>query len=199
MPTQLDTLTLAQSIMASAARFGLARSEAPEDAIQALFLVTRAAHLLALHKLQRARTGFPATIQALLSQPDPAIEVARDAFIEPRDFICFVDLLDLLSEESLPCAAPRLHRGWQDKKQSCRGARKNTAASVGFSLDGKERDALLKGWALQSRFFFMPPPLQLSTDQIKRSLPPLLGLARRLAPEEIAEEIIRVAEEIMGS
>ncbi len=199
MSLQRDPLTMAKTILASAARSGLGRSDQPEDLMQALLLSTRAAHLLALHKIQAVRAKFPATLQALLSQPDPAIEVTRDAFTEPRDFICFDDLLDLLSAEALPCTAPRLHRGWQDKKQSCRDARKITAGAVGLSLQPDERDALLEGWALQNRFFFMPPPLQLSADQVVRCLPPVLGLIKRLAPDELADEIAHSLEEIMKS
>ena len=142
----------------------------------------RSAQLLAVARLMPARDRYAATNQMLFQEPEPEIVVARDALVEEGDFLRFADLLDLLSEESLPCVASRLHRGWQDRVQSCREARRISQEAVGLALGPEERAALLSGLAVANRVFRIPPPLDLDAKRGAAGFDALLRLINRLAP-----------------
>jgi hypothetical protein len=181
-----DAVTGALELLLVVDRYGLAR---PDDALSratTLEVLMRSAQLLAVAALRSVRDSYPATNQFLFQEPEAEIVVARDALVDGGDFLRFADLLDLLSEESLPCVASRLHRGWQDRVQSCREARRVSQEAAGFSLGPEERAALLSGLAVANRVFRIPPPLDLDAKRGAAGFDALLRLIERLAPSDQA-------------
>lgn len=176
----MDAKLIAEGLLAGLARTRLAESEDPLEIVQALALRIRAALLLGLERIAAVAGEFPATIQALMSVPAESIEAARDALIQPQDYLGFIDLLDLLSDDSLDCVSPRLHRGWQDKKQSCLDARRLSRGAVGFALDAARRESLLLALAIYQRVFCVPPPVQLVIEDARAALKAVGGLIDRL-------------------
>jgi hypothetical protein len=196
--TDLDTRAMAANMIAGIAKSGLAASSEPLEVAQALAMAIRAAQLHCLGRLARVVSGFPATIQALMTLPEPGIDTDRDALAESQDFLGFLDMLDLLSGELLECLAPRLHRGWQDKVQSCRAARLLTLEAVGFELDEEQRASLLSALACVNRVFVVPPPVRLSPDEVREALEAVLGLIARLASDdaECSRALGRIRDQI---
>jgi hypothetical protein len=184
MTTDLDERAAAERLLAAAEQSGLACTDAPVGLVAVLELVSRAATLLVLDRIRQRAGSYPSSLQTLLSRPEPDVQVERDAALDAADFLGWRDGIDLLSQQTLPCVAPRLHRGWQDKRQSCRQARRITHDAVGFSLDAEQRDGLLRGLALRNRVFVAPPPARLSAAELRASLRVLVELTERLAPDD---------------
>ena len=159
-----------------------ARKRADSDLValcEAIDLGVRAAEILAIHKLQDAKEKFPATIVAQLEIPDPEVDVERDAAARPR-MLRFSDVLDLLSAEELECVSPRLHRGWEDRRFSCRRSRSAAQESLGITLEREEREKLLLLSAYRNRIFRDPPPVRIRTADVLASLDPLSRFVERL-------------------
>jgi hypothetical protein len=167
-----------EELLRSLERTGLVGSDAPLELATALLLAGRAAQLQLLEAVQREAGGLPAPIQALLALPAPGLAPERDALADPAEALLLEDLIDLVSLEETPCIAPRLHRGWQDRRQSCREARRRCGAAVGLSLDAARRAALLEALALIKRVFQLPPPLALEAAALRRGLTALLELCQ---------------------
>ena len=146
---------------------------------ESLDLGLRAAEILAVHKLRPIKSEFPATIGLLLDAPDPVVEAYRDAINVPPS-LSFSDLLDLLSEESLDCVGPALHRGWEDRVFSCRRSRKTAQEAIGFDLARDQRERLLLLSAYRNRIFRTPPPVTLVPAEILASFGDLESLIDRL-------------------
>ncbi len=180
----LDSKVVAETLLASLAEAKLAASGSDLDVAQAIAVAIRAAHVLGVEQLGAISESFPASIRALLTVPEPTIDVSRDAALEVQDSCAFIDLFDLLCDEDLPCLAPRLHRGWQDKTQSCRDARRLTASVVGFSIDGEFRHSLLGAVAITNRVFMVAPPVRLDHAQSRRSLAAVLRLIDLLSESD---------------
>jgi len=192
---ELDHEAAAERLLADLQQQSGAGSNSPTQAAAALLLTIRAAHLLALAKVQGVQ-GYPATVQALLNVPEPAVDPERDAAFDPGDSLTFVDLLDLLSQEQLPCLAPHLHRGWQDKTQSCRQARRLTTAAFGHELDGEGRRALLAAQAITNRVFVAPPPVVLDLRRVRKAVRDVLRLISHLAPAGGAGKILDLISQL---
>jgi len=130
-----------------------ARGRAPGDLValcECLDLGLRAAEILVVHRLQPVKDRFPATIGVQLELPDAEVDVYRDAVNAPKG-IQFTDVIDLLSDEELECVAPRLHRGWEDRRFSCRRSRATANEVLGVSLDETSRDRMLLLAAYRNR------------------------------------------------
>ncbi len=176
-----DARSLAESLLGALERSGTGRGQDPVALTAGLELALRAFHLLTLGRLYQVKDQFPATNQSLMSVPEPAIDPPLDALAHPADFLAQIDLLDLLSAEDLPCVAPGLHRGWQDRTRSCQHARRITAGAVGFSIDAEEREELLGALALANRVHCIPPPVTLEAETVRQAHRPVLRLIERLA------------------
>lgn len=159
--------------------------------------VQRAVYLLAFDAFAEQADSYPVTIQSLLSRPDPELSIDRDALVEPQEVLGFAEVIDMLSHQQLSCVAPRLHRGWQDKKQSCRETRQLSSGAVGTSLDQTERDGLLAGLAIRNRVFVLPPPLTVDVAQAREALAPLLALVKRIAEHRGAGRIAQLASDAL--
>ncbi len=146
---------------------------------ESLDLGLRAVEILAFRRLQPVRDRFPATIGALLDSPPPEVDLYRDAVELPRS-LRFADVLDLLSEESLDCVGPDLHRGWEDRRFSCRRSRATAREAIGFALADEERRALLTLAAYRNRIFRLPPPVRLVPSEIRSAFGALVSLVERL-------------------
>lgn len=146
---------------------------------ESLDLGIRAAEILLIQRLHPVRARFPATIEVQLELPDPTVDAYRDAMATPKA-MQFTDLLDLLSEESLDCVSPRLHRGWEDRKFSCRRSRTTARDAAGMALDAESRDKLLLLSAYRNRIFRYPPPLQIVPADIVGAYPALVDLVDKL-------------------
>ncbi len=169
---------------------------------QAIDAGVRTIGLLAYEKLVIFKEEFPDNIQVLMALPDREIELARDAFISADDFISYIDLLDLISVEELPCIAPHLHRGWQDKTQSCREVRCIAVRAIGHTLDQSRRDRLLRAAAIQQRVFAVPAPVLLSTTETQQTLAALFDLLKRLIPptdSELTDLLNRVVGQLKST
>jgi len=171
---------MAEGLLGVLERSRAARSEWALERATGLELAYRAFHLLALGTLEKVKAQFPATNQALMAVPDAAIEVGRDALVHPADFLAPVDILDLMSEDGLPCVAPHLHRGWQDRQRSCLHARQVAAGAFGFRLGTAERSALLAGLAICNRIALVPPPVVLEPSAIRAAFDAVLPAIERL-------------------
>lgn len=159
-----------------------ARQQADGDLValcESLDLGLRAAEILVVQKLQQVRSKFPATITLQLETPDPEIDVARDAVTEPKA-LQFTDIIDLLSAEDLNCVSPGLHRGWEDRRFSCRRSRKTALEATGIALAEADRERLLLLSACRNRIFRYPPPVTIKPPAMLDALGILDKLVNRL-------------------
>lgn len=147
---------------------------------EAVDLGVRAAEILAVDRLQKVKANFPATIVAQLDLPEPAIDAHRDAVSVPST-LAFAEVLDLASEEGLDCVGPHLHRGWEDRRYSCRRARTTAAEAFGFDLSGPQRESLLLLGAYRNRLFRYPPPVRVDAAAIRGAFPALVALVQQLS------------------
>ena len=132
---------------------------------ESLDLGIHAAEILAIQRLQQVKDKFPGTIAMQLETPTDELDVMRDAVTEPKS-LQFNDVVDLLSEESADCVAPRLHRGWEDRRFSCRRSRATAHDAIPLTIDGETRDKLLLLAAYRNRIFRYPPPLRIVTGDV---------------------------------
>ena len=119
---------------------------------ECLDLGVRTAEILAIQRFQQAKDEFPGTIALQLETPTPEVEPLRDAVAAPKS-VDFTEILDLLSAEELDCVGPRLHRGWEDRRFSCKRSRATAQKAAGVTLDRDGRDKLLLLAAYRNRIF----------------------------------------------
>jgi len=141
---------------------------------ESIDLGLHAAEILVIQRLLPIKDQFPATIGVQLQVPAAEVDAYRDAVNVPNS-LDFAEILDLLSEEELECVGPRLHRGWEDRRFSCRRARATAQEAVGVTLASEEREQLLLLAAYRNRIFRYPPPLELVPGDI---LPAFAALTR---------------------
>lgn len=139
-----------------------------------LDLGLHAAEILAVELLRPVKDDFPATIGAQLEIPVPEVDVIRDAITVPRA-LQFTDVIDLLSEASLDCVSPGMHRGWEDRRFSCSRSRKTAQAATGVTLSADEQAQLLLLSAYRNRLFRCPPPVRVVPGDV---LPAFESLSR---------------------
>ena len=159
----------------------LAEGDAEVAGIAALALVARAAELKLTARLTPVLDQFPRTIQEHFHRPSESAVSAQDAFMDAGTPIGLLDLLEMASEQGLSCIAPRLYRGWQDRNQARRDARRITAEAVGFSLTADERDGLLMAVAVRNRAFLTAPPFEVDEAQVDHALDAVRALLKRLS------------------
>jgi len=147
---------------------------------EALDLGLRAAEILVTHRLQPVKDQFPATIGVQLDTPSPEVDAHRDAIIVPSS-LPFTAILDLLSGEEMECVAPGLHRGWEDRRFSCRRSRVTASEALGITLEEEEREQLLLLAAYRNRIFRSPPPVRVVRDEILGAFPALIRLVEGLS------------------
>ncbi len=150
---------------------------------EALELGIRVAELYALLKLRPVRHSYPATITSLLEESPPEIHVDRDAVHVPRAME-FLDILDMLSDQNLPCISRKLHHGWEDPWYSCQRSRETSQKAVRSTLDETARDQLLLLLACRNRIFRLPPPVAIPVSEVLQAYPTLVRLVESLMPEE---------------
>jgi len=146
---------------------------------ESLDLGARAAEILVIHRLQGVKGEFPATIALQLELPVPEVEAYRDAVTVPKA-LQLTEILDLLSAEELECVAPRLHRGWEDRRFSCRRSRNTATEAVGLALEADQRQNLLRLAAYRNRLFRYPPPIRIVPAEITGAFPDLARLVEHL-------------------
>ncbi len=146
---------------------------------ESLDLGLRTAEILVFERLLKARDRFPATIVAQLQVPSPEVEPHRDAVAEPRA-LGITEIIDLLSADGLDCVAPRLHRGWEDRRFSCARSRQTAREAVGLTLEAADRDRLLLLAAYRNRLFRYPPPIRIVPAEIAAAFPALERLVESL-------------------
>lgn len=159
-----------------------AQKLASEDFValcEALDLGLRTAEILVTHRLQPVKDQFPATIGLQLDTPSPEVDAHRDAITIPAS-LPFTAILDLLSGAEMECVAPGLHRGWEDRRFSCRRSRVTAGEALGITLHQEERDQLLLLSAYRNRIFRSPPPVTVVRDDILDALPALTRLVEGL-------------------
>lgn len=139
---------------------------------EVLDLGLRAAEILVAHYLHPVKDEFPATIGIQLDTPAPEVEAYRDSVNVPNS-LPFVSILDLLSGEDLECVSPNLHRGWEDRRFSCKRSRVTAKAALGMTLAEEEREELLLLAAYRNRIFRSPPPVRIVRDEILGAFPAL--------------------------
>jgi hypothetical protein len=164
-----------------------ARKSATEDIIALcglLDLGLRSAEISAIQLLQPVKDRFPATIGVLLDTPLPEVDKYRDAISVPHT-LQFTDIVDLLSAQELDCVSPGMHRGWEDRRFSCRRSRVTAQESIGVTLDAGERDQLLSLSAYRNRIFRHPPPVRVDTRQILDAFETLVGLVEGMRNETV--------------
>lgn len=150
-------------------------SESEENLVrlcEAIDLGIRAVEILVVLKLQGVRREFPGSIAMLLESPKPEVDFERDALSVPAT-LTFLDMIDMLSVDSLECVSRKLHHGWEDRSCACRRARARARATLGISLDAGRRDELLKLEAYRNRIFRMPPPVRIVPAEIAEAFPAL--------------------------
>ena len=145
-----------------------ARAAAGEDLValcESLDLGLRAAEILTVHLLNPIREQFPATIALQLEMPRPEVEPGRDGIQVPKA-IQFNEVIDLLSDPELECVSPGMHRGWEDRRFSCRRSRVTAQEATGVTLGADEQGQLLTLAAYRNRLFRTPPPVRVKPPEI---------------------------------
>jgi hypothetical protein len=159
-----------------------AQKSAREDLValfEALDLGLRAVEVLVTHRLTPVKDQFPATISIQLETPEPEVEPHRDAINIPNS-LSFTAILDLLSAEELDCVNPGLHRGWEDRRFSCRRSRITAKEVLRVTLDEDGREDLLLLSAYRNRIFRSPPPVRVIRGEILDAFPSLNQLVENL-------------------
>jgi len=146
---------------------------------EVLDLGLRAVEILVTHRLQPVKNDFPATIGTQLDSPTAEVEAYRDAVNVPNS-LPFTSILDLLSGEDLECVSPSLHRGWEDRRFSCKRSRVTAKEALGVTLTGEERERLLLLSAYRNRIFRSPPPVRVVKEEILIGFPILNRLMQGL-------------------
>ena len=146
---------------------------------ECLDLGLHAAEILAIHLLQPAKDKFPATIAVQLNTPDPEVDPHRDGIHVPK-VLQFTDVIDLLSGEELECVSPGMHRGWEDRRFSCRRSRAVAQEAIGVTLSAEEQDQLLLLSAYRNRVFRCPPPVRVEPGKVQAAFKSLERLMREL-------------------
>ena len=146
---------------------------------EAVDLGVRVVEIVTAQGLQEIRYKFPITIASLLDPPPPEVDLERD-FLHPPNTLRFIDAVDLLSETELSCISPQLHHGWEDPISSCQRSRAQARSAFGFSLDRKQREALMLIGAYRNRIFRLPPPVYIVTDEVLTAFPTVVELVERL-------------------
>jgi len=139
----------------------------------------RAAEIMAVHRLQPVKEKFPATIAAQLETPTPEVDTHRDATSMPHS-LQFTDVIDLLSAEELECVSPGMHRGWEDRRFSCRRSRVTAREALGITLESADRDNLLLLSAYRNRISRNPPPIRIVPSEILDAFESLVPVVERL-------------------
>ena len=176
--SSLDAGSLAAELDAGIAALTSMESTVPRAA--ALALAIRAVELQVVDRVWSELRSYPATIQEHFTTADNPEVSVKDAFADPGKALGFLDVLELCSDQALSCVAPRLYRGWQDRNQARRDARRRTTDAVGFSLTAEERDALLQALAIRHRLMSVVPPVDLDAGQIDEALGAVRALLARL-------------------
>ena len=148
---------------------------------EALDLGLRAVEILVIERLSPIKDEFPATIAIQLERPAPEVDTVEDAITVPNS-LQFTEILDLLSQEGLACVAPGLHRGWEDRRFSCKRSRVTAQEALRVNLDQKERKDLLLLAAYRNRIFRAPPPVRVAPREILEAFGSLEELVERLLP-----------------
>jgi hypothetical protein len=139
----------------------VARERAADDLValcESLDLGLRAAEILTVHRLNPIRDQFPATIGIQLEMPGPEVDAQRDGIQVPKA-LQFNEVIDLLSDPELTCVSPAMHRGWEDRRFSCRRSRVTAQEVIDVTLNGEEQEQLLTLAAYRNRLFRTPPPV----------------------------------------
>ena len=126
---------------------------------EALDLGLHAAEVMVIQRLQPVRDRFPATIALQLELPTP------EGVTSPHT-LQFHDVVDLLSDEELACVSPGMHRGWEDRRFSCRRSRATAREAIGLSLSESDQNDLLLLSAYRNRLFRYPPPVRVVPGEI---------------------------------
>jgi hypothetical protein len=159
-----------------------ARISAPTDLVDlcsAIDLGLRAVEILVVFRLQRAKDQFPATIAAQLETPHPEVDTQRDAINVPST-LTFTDVLDLLSADELECVSPGMHRGWEDRRFSCRRSRTTAQETLGITLDSADRENLLVLSSYRNRLTRYPPPIRIEPHRILDAFDTLVPVVEKL-------------------
>lgn len=157
-------------------------AHAPDSLValcESLDLGIRTAEIIAFQRLRPSREKFPGTIAMQLEEPLADVDVHRDAEVVSKA-LNMTEILDLLSDERLGCVAPKLHRGWEDRRLSCTRSRATAWKALGISLDDDTREKLLLLTAYRNRIFRCPPPIRISTADILDAFPALVSLIEKL-------------------
>ena len=133
---------------------------------ESLDLGLHAAEILVVQLLQPIKDTFPATIGLQLNLPTPDVDPHRDGINVPK-VLQFNDVIDLLSGEELECVSPGLHRGWEDRRFSCRRSRAAAQEVIGVTLSAEGQAQLLLLSAYRNRLFRCPPPVRVMPGRIK--------------------------------
>ena len=165
-----DTIELgpeeeARRLWAGAAK---ARASAASDVVslcESLDLGLHAAEIMVIQLLQPVKDRFPATIGLQLNMPTPEVEPHRDGVNVPPT-LEFTDVIDLLSAEHLECVSPGMHRGWEDRRFSCRRSRSAAQEAIGITLSDDDQEKLLVLAAYRNRLFRCPPPVRIVPGDI---------------------------------
>ena len=159
-----------------------ARMSASTDLVSlcsSIDLGLRAVEILVVHRLQPVKDQFPATIAAQLDTPSPEVDTHRDAINVPST-LQFTDVLDLLSGEELECVSPGMHRGWEDRRFSCRRSRATARDALGITLEPADRDNLLRLSAYRNRLTRYPPPIRIVPNEIVDAFDSLVPVVETL-------------------
>jgi hypothetical protein len=134
-----------------------ARKGAADDLVSLLESLDLGLHAAEILVIQR--------LQPLLNTPAPEVDLRQDAINVPK-VLGFTDAIDLLSAEDLECVSPGMHRGWEDRRFSCRRSRAAAREAVGVTLTARDQEQLLVLAAYRNRLFRCPPPVRVVPGEI---------------------------------
>ncbi len=142
--------------------------------------------LLAYLRLQPGRDAFDFWMQDYLHEGAPAVETERDSRWEERQRLSLLELLDILSEVSLPSLKPEFYQGWQDRTSRCRWVRQQTYRLIGGSIDAAWRESLLYLLAAYHRLIRLPAAVEMDYGLLLKEIPALLNLCEMLIEKNSA-------------
>lgn len=109
----------------------------------------------------------------------PEVDPHRDAIDAPK-VPGFTDAIDLLSAENLDRVSPGMHRGWEDRRFSCRRSRTTAQQAIGVTLTAREQEQLLLLSGLSQPPVSLPAPVRLLPGEVLASWECLERLVNRL-------------------
>ncbi len=145
-----------------------------------------AVSVLAHDRLRPARDNFDHWFWDYLQVAEPQLDGPRDAQWQERS-LSHIELLDILSEETMTILKPTFYQGWQDRTARCRTLRQRATAAIGGNIGASQRDDLVLLLGAHNRLLRVPAAVGLNGAELIAALPALFDLLELLGSQPESE------------